>query len=65
MTSFDCLCIDCDICIDQGLFFHVDAGWESKIMRIFFVQMDSNFKWAAISNTEAKASAYQNAESEI
>ena len=44
MTSFDCLCIDYDIRIDQGLFFHVDAGWESKTMRIFFVQMDSNFK---------------------
>ena len=27
--------------------------------------MDSNFKWAAISNAEAKASAYQNAEYEI
>ena len=27
--------------------------------------MDSNFKWAAISNAEAKASAYQNAEDEI
>jgi len=44
MTSFDCLCIDCDIRIDQGLFFHVDASWESKIMRIFL------FKWTAISN---------------
>lgn len=65
MTSFDCLCIDCDIRIDQGLFFHADAGWERKTMRIFFVKMDSNFKWAAISNAEAKASAYQNAESEI
>ena len=27
--------------------------------------MDSNFKWAAISNAKAKASAYQNAEYEI
>ena len=27
--------------------------------------MDSNFKWAAISNAEAKASAYYNAEYEI
>ena len=27
--------------------------------------MDSNFKWAAISNAEAKASANQNAEYEI
>ena len=27
--------------------------------------MDSNFKWAAISNAEAKANAYQNAEYEI
>ena len=27
--------------------------------------MDSNFKWVAISNVEAKASAYQNAEDEI
>ena len=59
MTSFDCLCIDCDIRIDQGLFFHANAGWESKTMRIFL------FKWTAISNVEAKASAYQNAESEI
>ena len=27
--------------------------------------MDNNFKWAAISNAEAKASTYQNAESKI
>ena len=59
MTSFDCLCIDCDIRIDQGLFFHAGAIRESKIMRIFL------FKWTAISNAEAKASAYQNAKSEI
>ena len=65
MTSFDCLYIDCDIRIDQGLFFHAGAIRESKIMRIFFVQMDSNFKWVAISNAEAKANAYQNAESKI
>ena len=54
MTSFDCLCIDCDICIDQGLFFHAGAGWETKIMRIFL------FKWTTISNVEEKANAYQN-----
>ena len=35
MTSFDCLCIDCDIRIDQGLTFHADAGCESKRMIIF------------------------------